>query len=144
MTSCGCTMGEWFIRCMKQSTQTFVTIGRCADFATGKRIEEPRRLTNWPSSCVYGGSATQDDKKITYTASSSFYTSYIADLKAGGTRVSNINHFTLEDSDDVIMDWTADDKSVIVAQIAGIITACTSSVSIPILRNRSCPPWPGA
>ena len=114
------------------------------DFATGKRIEEPRRLTNWPSSCVYGGSATQDDKKITYTASSSFYTSYIADLKAGGTRVSNINHFTLEDSDDVIMDWTADDKSVIVAQNRRDHYSLYSSVSIPILRNRSCPPWPGA
>ena len=89
------------------------------NFATGKHIEESRRLTNWPSYCVSSGSATQDDKKIAFAAWSSFYTSYVADLESGGTRVSNVKHFTLEDSDDVITDWTADGKGVIVVQNRG-------------------------
>lgn len=86
------------------------------DLDTGKRIDEPRRVTNWPKFCVDNGSATRDDRKITFTASSSFYTSYIADLHAGGTHITNLKHFTLEDADDVITDWTPDSKGVIVAQ----------------------------
>ena len=86
------------------------------DLATNRRIEEPRRLTNWPNFCVSSGSSTEDDKKMAFLASSNFYTSYIGDLDAGGTRISNLKHFTLEDSDDVITDWTADGKAVIVAQ----------------------------
>lgn len=86
------------------------------DLSTGKRAEESRRLTNWPNFCVYSGTATRDDKKLSFLASSHFYTSYIADLEAGGTRIGELKHFTLEDSDDVIYDWTADGKAVIVAQ----------------------------
>ncbi len=33
------------------------------DLATGKHIEEPKRLTNWPSFCVGSGSITNDDKR---------------------------------------------------------------------------------
>jgi len=85
------------------------------DLSTGKRVEQPRRLTNWPSFCVSSGVATTDDKKLTFAAWSNFSTSYVADLEGGGSRLGNIRHFTLEDSDDAIMDWTADSKSVIVA-----------------------------
>jgi Tol biopolymer transport system component len=38
------------------------------DLATGKHIEEPRRLTNWPSFCVFGGSVTHDDKRLAFVA----------------------------------------------------------------------------
>ncbi len=89
------------------------------DLSTGKRLEEPRRLTNWPSFCVSSGTATNDDKRLAFAAWSSFFTSYIADLEAGGTRIQNPRHFTLEDSDDYIADWTADSKAVIVAQNRG-------------------------
>ena len=89
------------------------------DLSTGRHLEESRRLTNWPSFCVGSGSATNDDKRLAFAAWSSFFTSYIADLEAGGTRIRNPRHFTLEDSDDYIADWTADSKSVIVAQNRG-------------------------
>ena len=89
------------------------------DLATGKRLEEPRRLTNWPTFCVSSGSATNDDKHLAFAAWSSFFTSYIADLEAGGTRIRNPRHFTLEDSDDIVADWTADSKTVIVVQHRG-------------------------
>jgi eukaryotic-like serine/threonine-protein kinase len=84
------------------------------DLATGKHIEEPRRLTNWPSFCVGSGSITNDDKRIAFTGWSGFNTSYVADLEAGGKRLRNIRRFTLEE-DDGVRGWTADGK-VIVAQ----------------------------
>jgi len=89
------------------------------DLSTGRHLEEPRRLTNWPSFCVSSGSATNDDKRLAFAAWSSFFTSYIADLEPGGTRIGNPRHFTLEDSDDYLADWTADSKAVIVAQNRG-------------------------
>jgi len=85
------------------------------DLATGGRLEEPRRLTNWPNFCVFSGSVTNNDKRLAFKASSGFYTSYVADLEAGGKRLRNIRPFTLEVADNVVVGWTADGK-VIVAQ----------------------------
>lgn len=86
------------------------------DLSNGKRLEEPRRLTNWPNFCVSGGSVTSDDKRLVYSLSSSgFYTTYVADLEAGGKRLRNTRHFTFEDSDDAVHDWTADGR-LLVAQ----------------------------
>jgi eukaryotic-like serine/threonine-protein kinase len=89
------------------------------DLATGKRIDEPRRLTNWPNFCANSGSSTSDDKKLAFLATSTFYTAYIGEIGPGGTRLGNLKHFTLEDADDVISDWTADGKEVIVVQNRG-------------------------
>ena len=83
------------------------------DLSDGKRFEEPRRLTNWPNSCVSSGSVTSDDKRLVYSLSSSgFLTSYVADLEAGGTHLLNTRHFTLEDTDDNAHGWTADGKVI--------------------------------
>ena len=86
------------------------------DLGSGKRIEEPRRLTNWPGFCVSSGTATKDDKQLVFAAWSNFYTSYVAEVESGGTRFTDIKHFTLEDSDDLIMDWAEEGRAVIVAQ----------------------------
>jgi DNA-binding winged helix-turn-helix (wHTH) protein/Tol biopolymer transport system component len=83
------------------------------DLATGKQIEEPRRLTNWPSFCVSGGSVTSNDKRLVFRGFSSFYTSQVADLEAGGTRIRNPKRFTLEDTDDQPLGWTLDGKVII-------------------------------
>ncbi len=88
------------------------------DLATGRYLEEPRRLTNWPNFCVSSGSVTTNDKRLAFVASSGFYTTYVADLEAGGKRLRNIRHFTLEDSDDQALGWTPDGR-VIVAQNRG-------------------------
>jgi serine/threonine protein kinase len=85
------------------------------DLATGRYLEEPRRLTNWPNFCVFSGSVTNNDKRLAFIASSGFYTSYVADVEAGGKRLRSIRRFTLEDADNVAVGWTADGK-VMVAQ----------------------------
>jgi eukaryotic-like serine/threonine-protein kinase len=87
------------------------------DIATGRHLEEPRRLTNWPNFCVFSGSVTNNDKRLAFLASSEFYTSYIADLEADGKLLRNIRRFTLE-QDDGVRGWTADGK-VLVAQNRG-------------------------
>jgi eukaryotic-like serine/threonine-protein kinase len=88
------------------------------DLATGKHLEEPRRLTNWPNFCVSSGSATNNDKRLAFVAWSGFYTTYVADLETGGKRLRNVRHFTLEDSDDQALGWTPDGR-LIVAQNRG-------------------------
>jgi serine/threonine protein kinase len=77
------------------------------DLDTGRRLEVPRRLTNWPSFCVSSGSASNDNKRLAFAAWSGFFTSYVADLEARGTRLRNVRHFTLEDTDDGVRGWTA-------------------------------------
>jgi serine/threonine protein kinase/Tol biopolymer transport system component len=86
------------------------------DLATGRRLEEPKRLTNWPAFCVSSGSVTKDDKQLAFAAMSGFSTTYVADLEAGGTRLRNTKHFTLEDSDNGVRGWSADGKVIVVKQ----------------------------
>jgi serine/threonine protein kinase len=88
------------------------------DLATGKHLEEPRRLTNWPSFCVSSSSVTTDDKRLVFIGFSTFYRSLVAELEAGGTRVRDPKRLTLEDSDDRPLGWTPDGK-VIIAQSRG-------------------------
>ena len=83
------------------------------DFATGKRIEEPRRLTNLPNFCVWSGSVTSNDKRMAFLASSGFFTVYVADLEAGGRRFGNLRRLTLEDADNMSLGWTAEGKALI-------------------------------
>jgi len=87
------------------------------DLATGRRIEEPRRLTNWPNFCVFSGSVTNNDMRLAFVASSGFYTSYVADLEAGGKRLRDSRRFTLEEGD-IVHGWTADGR-VLIAQNRG-------------------------
>ncbi len=60
-------------------------------------------------------SATADGKRLAFLQSLSRGVSYVADLEAGGTQLVNSRRFTLEEGgDDLISDWTADSKTVIV------------------------------
>ena len=83
------------------------------DLRTGKRIEPPRRLTNWGGFCMYGGSTTADGKRLAFLRAANQGAVYIADLLAGGTRITNPRHFTLDDSLNIPQDWTNDSKAVI-------------------------------
>jgi serine/threonine protein kinase/Tol biopolymer transport system component len=83
------------------------------DLRTGKRVEQPRRLTNWVGFCAYGGSATADGKRLAFVRNANQWTVYIADLLTGGTRIANPQHFTLDDSFNLPQDWTNDSKAVI-------------------------------
>jgi len=81
------------------------------DVATGERLEDPARLTNWPNFCAFSGSVTHDDKRLVFAAFSGFYTSYVADLEAGGKRPSNIRRLTAE-QDNRVLGWTLDGQTL--------------------------------
>jgi serine/threonine protein kinase len=90
------------------------------DVRTGQLIEKPKRLTNWTGFCSSYTNATADGKRIAFLQSSGEHgTAYVADLEAGETRIRNQRHFTLEEQDEFIGDWTADSKAVFVGIIRG-------------------------
>jgi eukaryotic-like serine/threonine-protein kinase len=85
------------------------------DPKTGSPIDKPVRLTDWPGFCVSQISFTKDGKRLAFleSASHSLTTVDIAQLQGGGTRISNLRHFTLSESSDWPCDWTPDSKTVI-------------------------------
>ena len=85
------------------------------DVRTGKFIEQKKRLTNGPGNgCISNANASADGKRIAFLQSSGGHdTAYIADAEAGGSRIRNPRHFTLEEAYDDIGDWTASSKTVI-------------------------------
>ena len=86
----------------------------------GKRIEKPKRLTNWVGFWINGPSATADSKHIAFLESSAFGANLIADLEGGGTHLGNSRRFPLDDGGvDTIVGFTADSKAVIVAEGRG-------------------------
>ena len=86
------------------------------DLATGKRIEQERRLTNWAGFCVYGVSASADSKRMTFLeVRPGNFASYIADVRNGGRILANSRRFLLEGGESFIFDWSSDSNSVVVA-----------------------------
>jgi len=85
------------------------------DARTGVPSEKPRRLTNWGGSCMDSTSVTADAKRLTFKKWTDGATVYVADLDAGGSRIINPRHFTLDEGFDQPLDWTADGKTVLFA-----------------------------
>jgi eukaryotic-like serine/threonine-protein kinase len=83
------------------------------DIRTGQPSEKPRRLTNWTGFCMGYTSATADAKRIAFLKSVSRATLYLAELVAGGSRILNPRHFTLDENLDHPQDWTADGKAIL-------------------------------
>jgi eukaryotic-like serine/threonine-protein kinase len=85
------------------------------DVHTGKVIEKPRRLTNWTGFCVNNNTnASADGKRLAFLRGANRGTTYIADLEAHGTRLQNLRHFTLDESNSWAQGFTNDSKSVVV------------------------------
>jgi serine/threonine protein kinase len=82
------------------------------DSGTGRRLEEPKRLTSWSDSCANTMSVTTDGK-LTFLKWMAHITSYVADLKSGGTQLTTPRHFPLSESSEGIPDWTLDGNSVV-------------------------------
>jgi len=84
------------------------------DLRSGKRIGNPTQLTKWTGFCSFGtGNATIDGKHLVFIRSAVNWTVYVADLAAGGTRMSNLRHLTLDERPDFLQDWTNDSAKVL-------------------------------
>ena len=88
------------------------------DARTGLPIEKPRKITNWAGFCLNNTSVTNDGKHLAFQEWLGHNTGYMADLEVGGTRIGNSKLFTLDEGD-TIADWTADSKTVLIAQNRG-------------------------
>ena len=85
------------------------------DPRTGQTIEQSRKLTHETGFCMNSAGATADGKRFAFVQWKPHLTSYVAQLASGGTRLLQLRHFPLNDTMDVIGDWTADGKAVILA-----------------------------
>jgi len=85
------------------------------DAHTGEPLEKPKRLTNWTGFNINYTSVTSDGKRLTFKKWSNYSTTYIADLKLGGTGFQAVRHFTLSTSLDAPCCWTHDSKAIIIA-----------------------------
>jgi serine/threonine protein kinase len=84
------------------------------DVHTGKSIENAKRLTNWTGFCSSEyANATADGKRLAFLRQAVAWTVYVADVEAGGMRIGNMRHFTLDESSDFLQDWTNDSKQVV-------------------------------
>jgi len=84
------------------------------DVHTGRPVEKPKRLTHWTGFCVAGSANnTVDGKRLAFLRGSTHYTVDVADLLAGGTRVANKRHFTLDESESYPQSWTTDSRTLI-------------------------------
>ena len=84
------------------------------DAHTGEPLEKPKRLTNWTGFKMNYTSVTSDGKRLTFSKWSNYSTTYIADLKPGGTGFQAVRHFTLSTSLDAPCCWMPDSKAIII------------------------------
>ena len=76
-------------------------------------IGKPQRFTNFAELCANAMNATSDSKQLAvgeWRANSSVF---LADLRAGGTRITNTARLTLEESWNDPLGWTADSKALL-------------------------------
>lgn len=83
------------------------------DPKTYRPLGKPRQLTHWTGFCMSEVSLTKDGKRLAFLQRSGHPVLYVADLHAGGTRITNERHFTGSASDEVWADWTPDSKALI-------------------------------
>jgi serine/threonine protein kinase/WD40 repeat protein len=89
------------------------------DTHSGELTERPRRLTRVAGAWLNSPSATADGRLVAFQQSTGHGTAYVADLEANATGARNLKHFTLEEGDDAITDWTPDGQTAIVIRNRG-------------------------
>jgi serine/threonine protein kinase len=76
-------------------------------------IGNAQRLTNFAELCVNPMNATADSKQLALTEWRPHSSVFVADLQAGGTRLTTPTRLTLEESWNHPYAWTADSKAVL-------------------------------
>jgi len=85
------------------------------DPRTGKPIEKPHQITHWGGFCLNFLGVTYDGKRLAFLKWQTHTTTYVANLDAGGAHIGTPKHFTLTESLDFPLAWTADSKSILFA-----------------------------
>ena len=80
---------------------------------TGKPKADPARLTNWVGFSFASPTLTADGKHVAFLKWSFQTNVYLAELKAGGGKLTTPRRLTLDDRDDSPAFWTSDSRAVI-------------------------------
>jgi eukaryotic-like serine/threonine-protein kinase len=83
------------------------------DLGTGKPSDEPRRVTNWAGLCADTSSATADSKRLAFRRWAWQGHVDVADLEAGGTRISHLRRLTQTEGRNFPASWTTDSRAVV-------------------------------
>jgi Tol biopolymer transport system component len=83
------------------------------DTRTGEPREKPKRLTNWAGFCMANMSATSDGKRLAFSRGSIQDGVYVAELEAGGDRITTPHRLTASDGLNYPSAWTPDSSAVI-------------------------------
>jgi serine/threonine protein kinase len=84
------------------------------DNQTGAPTGQPRRITQWAGSYLFGGiSASADGKRLVVLKSTYRGQVFIGELAAGGTRMNPPRRLTNDEAWDMPTAWTGDSKAVL-------------------------------
>jgi DNA-binding winged helix-turn-helix (wHTH) protein/Tol biopolymer transport system component len=83
------------------------------DDHAGAPIGKAKRITQWAGSELWGLSATTDGKRLIFQRETERGQVYLAQLAAGGTRISPPQRLTKDEGDDNPTGWTANSKVVL-------------------------------
>jgi serine/threonine protein kinase len=86
------------------------------DAATGQRLSEARRFTQWSGFSFVNASTlsiTADGKHLVVLRGNAQTDVYVAEFEPGGKAMKNLRRLTLVESDDAVWDWTADSRAVL-------------------------------
>ena len=83
------------------------------DPRTGKPENKPARLTNWVGFSFASPTLTADGKRVAFLKWNFQTNVYLAELKAGGARLTTPRRLTLDNRNDSPATWTSDSRAVI-------------------------------
>jgi Tol biopolymer transport system component len=80
---------------------------------TGKPESKPHRLTNWVGFSFASPTLSADGKRLAFLKSNYQTNVYLAELKAGGARLTTPRRLTFDNRNDLPATWTSDSRTVI-------------------------------
>jgi eukaryotic-like serine/threonine-protein kinase len=83
------------------------------DPRTGKPENKPVRLTNWVGFSFASPTLSADGKRLAFLKWNFQQNVYVAELKAGGTKLTTPRRLTLDENNDWPNTWTSDSRTVI-------------------------------
>jgi Tol biopolymer transport system component len=83
------------------------------DPRTGKPEGKPRRITNWVGFSFTSPTGTADGKRLTFLKQNWQSSVYVAELQAGGAKLTTPRLLTLDERNDWPTSWTSDSRAVL-------------------------------
>jgi Tol biopolymer transport system component len=80
---------------------------------TGTVAREPKRITQWPGSYIWGLQASADGKRLVLLKTAFQTQIYLGELAAAGTRMHPARRLTNNEADDEPFAWTPDSQAVL-------------------------------